>query len=52
MMAWQRDNTVDVKKAASMTPEELEGKIIMGVFKNEPKEEYTARYQKIIDRLK
>ena len=42
---------MDVNQESLKMHYELEGKIIMGVFKNEPKEEYTARYQKIIDRL-
>ncbi|MCB6341389.1 2-oxoacid:ferredoxin oxidoreductase subunit beta [Enterocloster lavalensis] len=51
MMTWQKENTVDLKRAAGMDEEDLAGKIVMGVFKNAPREEYTAKYQKIIDRL-
>lgn len=51
MMTWQKDNTVDVKKAAAMSPSELEGKIVMGVLHSETKEEYTDRYLKIIEKL-
>ena len=51
MMTWQKENTVDLKRAAGMDEEELAGKIVMGAFKNAPREEYTAKYQKIIDRL-
>ena len=48
MMQWQQDNCVDIKKAAKMTPEELEGKIITGVMSQCKRPEYTAEYDKII----
>jgi len=32
-----------------MTEEELKGKIVTGIFYEKQKEEYTDRYQKIID---
>jgi len=50
MMLWQKDNTMDLKKIPAPDYSEVKNKIVMGVFKNEPKEEYTARYQKIIER--
>jgi len=48
MMQWQQDNCVDIKKAAKMAPEELEGKIITGVMSQCKRPEYTAEYDKII----
>ena len=37
----------------TMTPEELEGKAVIGCFRNEPNvPEYTAEYTKLIERLK
>lgn len=50
MMTWQKENAVDVKKAASLSEEELSGKIIIGELKNTPKEEYTERYECIIEK--
>ena len=50
MMLWQKDNTMDLKKIPDPDYSQVKNKIVMGVFKNEPKEEYTARYQKIIER--
>ena len=40
-------------KIRNMTPEELEGKAVIGCFRNEPDvPEYTAEYTKLIERLK
>jgi 2-oxoglutarate ferredoxin oxidoreductase subunit beta len=47
-----RDNAVTVKKAASMTPEELEGKITIGVLADRDLPISTEEYNKIRDRSK
>ncbi|MBR0421309.1 MAG: 2-oxoacid:ferredoxin oxidoreductase subunit beta, partial [Clostridia bacterium] len=53
MMTWQKENVVMKAKADTMTPEELEGKAVIGCFRNEPEvPEYTAEYTKLIERLK
>lgn len=52
MMQWQKENAVNITAAAKMTPEQLEGKFLIGEFKNSPEPEYTKEYQKIIDRVK
>jgi 2-oxoglutarate ferredoxin oxidoreductase subunit beta len=52
MMEWQKNNAVNVSAAAKLSPEALEGKFLIGEFKNSPEPEYTSEYQKIIDRLK
>ena len=53
MMTWQKENVVMKAKADTMTPEELEGKAVIGCFRNEPNvPEYTAEYTKLIERLK
>ena len=53
MMTWQKENVVLKAKADTMTPEELEGKAVIGCFRNEPNvPEYTAEYTKLIERLK
>ncbi len=44
-----RDVTVSVKRAEKMTAEELEGKILTGVFVNREAPEYVEDYQKLID---
>ncbi len=52
MMQWQKEHAVMATAAAKMTPEQLEGKFLIGEFKNKPEPEYTQEYQKIIDTLK
>ncbi len=51
MMQYLKDNYVDFKKAAKMTPEQLEGKKTMGQFDIPPRPEYTELYEKIIEDL-
>lgn len=51
MLRWQKDNAVNARAALSMKPEELAGKIVIGELSHEAQPEYTAEYQKIIDRL-
>ncbi len=53
MMNWQKDNAVDIKKAANMDEKELKGKLIIGEFYNNPSTtgEYTERYAEIIKKL-
>ncbi len=51
MMEWQKNNAVNVAAASKMTQEQLEGKFLIGEFKNKPEPEYTSEYQKIIDKL-
>lgn len=51
MMKWQKDNTVMQEKAVTMTPEELKGKMVVGVLAHTNYPEFTSEYQKIIDKL-
>ncbi len=46
-----KDESVSVKKAATMSEEELEGKIVTGVLTDIEKPEYTAEYAKLIATL-
>jgi len=52
MMQWQRDNAVAVEKVATMKPEELEGKIVIGVLVDKELPVYQDEYEKIRDRAK
>ena len=53
MMTWQKENVVMKAKADTMTAEELQGKAVIGCFRNEENvPEYTAEYTKLIERLK
>ncbi|QEK12186.1 2-oxoacid:ferredoxin oxidoreductase subunit beta [Crassaminicella thermophila] len=51
IMKWQRDHAVDIKVAEKLSSEQLEGKFLIGEFKNTTEPEYTEEYQKIIDRF-
>lgn len=48
MLKQLRDNAVSVQKAEGMTPEQLEGKIIIGEFACFDRPEYTAQYDYLI----
>lgn len=48
MLTWLKDHFVDVKAAQKMTPEQLEGKFMMGEFKKVLAPEYAEEYGKII----
>lgn len=49
MMTWQKDNCVAVKAAEKMTPEQLEGKVVIGeLYRKEGAPEYTDMYKDII----
>ncbi|MBQ5956916.1 MAG: 2-oxoacid:ferredoxin oxidoreductase subunit beta [Clostridia bacterium] len=50
MLEYQRDNSVSVAKAKTMTAEELKGKIVFGeLYVDNEKPEYTKEYEKIIE---
>ena len=50
MLNWLKDSFVDDKASAKMTPEQLQGKFLMGEFKHVTAPEYTEEYAKIIQR--
>jgi 2-oxoglutarate ferredoxin oxidoreductase subunit beta len=52
MMESQRDNTVPVEKAATMKPEELQNKIVIGILVNKELPVYQNEYDKIRERAK
>lgn len=47
LMKWQKENAVSRAKAEKMSPEELKGKIVTGVFLEEEREEYVHRYSRL-----
>jgi 2-oxoglutarate ferredoxin oxidoreductase subunit beta len=49
MLNWYKERAVNVKAAAVMTPEKLEGKFLVGELFNQPAPEYTAAYDALID---
>ncbi len=52
MMEWQRDHAVEAKKAATLKPEELKDKVIIGVLVDKELPVYQDEYQKIRERAK
>jgi 2-oxoglutarate ferredoxin oxidoreductase subunit beta len=52
MMEWQRDNAVTGEKAATMKPEELRNKIVIGVLVDKELPVYQDEYKKIRERAK
>ena len=50
-LKWQKENTVPLAKAEKMTPEELQGKIITGIFREEQRTEYTKAYAELVARV-
>ncbi len=45
MLLWQKDHAVNIKAAAKMKPEDLEGKFLIGLLAQKDKPEYTATYE-------
>ena len=52
MMEWQRDHAVTVEKSATMRPEELQDKILIGVLVDKELPVYQDEYEKIRERAK
>jgi 2-oxoglutarate ferredoxin oxidoreductase subunit beta len=52
MLKWQRDNSIPVEKAAKMSPEELEDKIITGILVDKDLPVYEEEYEKVRERAK
>jgi 2-oxoglutarate/2-oxoacid ferredoxin oxidoreductase subunit beta len=48
MLRWQKDSSVSVTAAASMTPEQLAGKIVIGEFVSREDPEYVEEYMKLV----
>jgi 2-oxoglutarate ferredoxin oxidoreductase subunit beta len=48
MLLYQKDNTVTLEKAANMPAEELQGKLIVGVFVDREQADYQEHYQEVV----
>jgi len=51
MLRWFSKNSIPLSKAKNMSPEELEGKIVIGEFVNKEKPEFTEELNKLIDEV-
>ena len=51
LLRWEKDNSVNVKAATQMTPEQLQGKFTVGVLHQETRPEYSALYAGLVARV-
>ena len=51
MLKWQRDNMIPAEKAEKMAPEELKGKLVLGILHQTQYTEFTYAYERLIKRL-
>ncbi len=51
MLRWQKECAVNVKAAAAMSKEQLQGKLIIGELYRDTQPEFTEQYQNLINRL-
>jgi 2-oxoglutarate ferredoxin oxidoreductase subunit beta len=51
LLNWIKDRAVNVKAAAALPPEKLEGKYMIGELHNQPAPEYSAEYGELIARV-
>jgi 2-oxoglutarate ferredoxin oxidoreductase subunit beta len=49
MMRWMKDSSVNKRKADQMSTEELEGKIVVGEFSNDPHPEFSRELYNLIE---
>jgi 2-oxoglutarate ferredoxin oxidoreductase subunit beta len=52
MMEWQRDHAVTVEKAATLKPEEVKDKILIGVLVDKELPVFQSEYERIRERAK
>ena len=52
MLLWLKRNSVTLKEASSKTPQELEGRVIIGEFANKERPELAAQYQQMLKAVK
>ncbi|MHA1649097.1 MAG: thiamine pyrophosphate-dependent enzyme [Candidatus Helarchaeota archaeon] len=49
---WIKGNSIPINKAEGLSPEELQGKFIVGEFKESPREELSEKYIELIKRAR
>ncbi len=52
MMELMKNTSLPADQAAKLSEEELRGRIVTGVLRNYPREDYYTRYQKIVEALR
>lgn len=51
MLKWQRDHGITALRYDNLTPEERVGKFVVGVLHKDEAPEYTAEYQKLVEKF-
>ncbi len=51
LLQWEKDNAVNVKAAAKMSPDQLRDKFTVGVLHEESRPEYSALYAELVARV-
>ena len=51
MLRWYLKNSVPISKAKKMSPEELEGKFVIGEFVNRERPEFVTELNKLIEEV-
>jgi 2-oxoglutarate ferredoxin oxidoreductase subunit beta len=52
MLKWFREKAISMEKAKGLSPEELQGKFIIGEFVNKSRPEYSEEYAKLVERAR
>lgn len=52
MLNWFKERAVNVKAAAAMSPEKLEGKFMIGELYNKSEPEFTAEYSALVEQVR
>jgi len=52
MLNWYKDNAVNIKAAAAMSQDKLEGKFLIGEFHNENVPEFTEDYMELVESVR
>jgi 2-oxoglutarate ferredoxin oxidoreductase subunit beta len=51
MLNWLKENTITIEQSKEMSEEELEGKIITGVYINKPRKEFVESLEEITSNI-
>jgi 2-oxoglutarate ferredoxin oxidoreductase subunit beta len=52
MLLWLKRNSISLKEASSKTPQELEGKVVIGEFVEKERPELAAQYRRMLETVK
>jgi 2-oxoglutarate/2-oxoacid ferredoxin oxidoreductase subunit beta len=51
MLKWQRDNAFTMEQSVKMTPDQLKGKLVIGILHQVEYKEYTVAYNEMVNRV-